>query len=60
MRVARRRAEAAARMGKSKTIPDAAFKRMFTSYERPSLEEGFDSVVEVDNRQMLRDLIDMD
>ena len=47
-------------MGKSKTIPPAAFERMFNAYEQPTLEEGFDSIVEVDNRQMLADLIDRD
>lgn len=58
--VAQKRAEAALRMGKSKTIPPAAFSRMFSSYETPTTEEGFDSIVEVDNRQLLADLIDRD
>jgi len=60
MRVAQKRAEAAARMGKSKTIPPAAMQRMMGAYETPSLDEGFDSIVEVDNREILRDLADQD
>lgn len=60
VRVAQKRAEAAQRMGKSKTIPPAAFQRMFGSYEVPTLDEGFDSIIEVDNREMLRDLADQD
>ena len=60
MRVAQKRAEAAARMGKSKTIPRAAMQRMMGAYEAPSLDEGFDSIVEVDNREILRDLADRD
>jgi len=58
--VAQKRAEAAQRMGKSKTIPPAAFNRMFGAYEKPTIEEGFDSIVEVDNRAILRDLADHD
>ena len=60
MRVAQKRAEAAERMGKSKTIPPAAMQRMMRAYEAPSLDEGFDSIVEMDNREILRDLADQD
>jgi hypothetical protein len=60
IRVAQKRAEAAQRMGKSKTIPSAAFQRMFSAYEKPTLAEGFDSIVEVDNREILRDMADQD
>lgn len=60
IQVAQKRAQAAARMGKSKTIPPEAFERMFNAYEQPTLAEGFDSIIEVDNRQMLADLIDRD
>ena len=60
MRVAQKRAEAAERMGKSKTIPPAAMQRMMGAYEAPSLDEGFDSIVEMDNREILRDLADQD
>jgi len=60
IKVAQKRAEAAERMGKSKTIPEAAMRRMMGAYEKPSIDEGFDSIVEVDNRQILRDLADHD
>ena len=48
-KMAAKRAEAAKRMGKSKTIPPQAFDRMFTSYEAPSNAEGFDEIISVDN-----------
>ena len=54
--IAKKRAEAAKRMGKSKTIPPAAFKRMFSSFQKVEPGEGFDEVVSVDNRQMLQKL----
>lgn len=49
-----KRAEAAKRMGKSKTIPEAAFDRMFSSYEKPTKEEGFDEIINVDNIEELK------
>ena len=55
-KVAAKRAEAAKRMGKSKTIPDAAFDRMFAAYSEVDPSEGFDEVVNVDNREMLKKL----
>lgn len=55
-KIAAKRAAAAKRMGKSKTIPDAAFDRMFKAYEAVSDGEGFDEIVSVDNREMLRKL----
>jgi hypothetical protein len=57
-KVAKKRAEAAKRMGKSKTIPDAAFDRMFGSYEAPSKSEGFDQIISVDNSKILKELIE--
>ena len=48
-KMAAKRAEAAKRMGKSKTIPPQAFDRMFKSYEAPSKAEGFDEIISVDN-----------
>ena len=54
--VAQKRAEAAQRMGKSKTIPPAAFGRMFGAYQQVDPSEGFDDVVSVDNREKLKDL----
>jgi hypothetical protein len=55
-KVALKRAEAAKRMGKSKTIPPAVFDRMFLSFEKPTSKEGFDKIVSVDNREMLAGL----
>lgn len=53
-KVAQKRAEAAKRMGKSKTIPPSAFDRMFSSYESPSTSEGFDEIISVDNIEILK------
>lgn len=55
-KVAEKRAEAAKRMGKSKTIPPAAFDRMFSSFANVSEDEGFDEIVSVDNREMIKQL----
>ena len=55
-KVAAKRSEAAKRMGKSKTIPDAAFDRMFKSYMDVDASEGFDEIISVDNREMLKKL----
>ncbi len=55
-RVAASRAEAAKRMGKSKTIPDDAFNRMFGAFEKVDPAEGFDEIVSVDNRELLQKL----
>lgn len=54
--VAAKRAEAAKRAGKSKTIPAAAFDRMFKAFQAVSKDEGFDQIVSVDNREMLSKL----
>lgn len=53
-RVSEKRAETAKRMGKSKTIPSASFDRMFSSYEEPTKDEGFDEVISVDNIENLK------
>jgi len=53
-KMAEKRAEAAQRMGKSKTIPPAAFDRMFSSYEEPTTAEGFDEILSVDNIESLK------
>lgn len=53
-RVSEKRAEAAKRMGKSKTIPSASFDRMFSSYEEPTKDEGFDEIISVDNIENLK------
>lgn len=54
--VARKRAEAAKRMGKSKTLPDSVMRKMFASFQDVSPEEGFDKVVQQDNRELLSTL----
>jgi hypothetical protein len=54
--VARKRAEAAKRMGKSKTLPDSVMRKMFASFQNVSPEEGFDKVVQQDNRELLSTL----
>ena len=59
-KVAAKRAEAAKRMGKSKTIPPTVFDRMFSSFEKPTTAEGFDKIVDVDNREMLASLANED
>lgn len=53
-KVAEKRAETAKRMGKSKTIPSASFDRMFSSYEEPTKDEGFDEIISVDNIENLK------
>jgi len=55
-KIALKRAETAKRMGKSKTVPPAAIQRMFAAFQKPSGDEGFDKVLSVDNREMLRNL----
>jgi hypothetical protein len=56
-KVAMKRAEEAKAMGKSKTIPAAAFDRMFSSFQEVSPEEGFDEVINIDNTSKLKELI---
>lgn len=55
-RVAAKRAQEIKDAGGSKTIPDAAFDRMFSSFEEVKPEEGFDEIVMYDNRELLRNL----
>ena len=59
-KVSKKRAEAAKRMGKSKTIPDSVFDMMFSSYEVPSTSEGFDRIISVDNSKALKEIADKD
>ena len=56
-KIAQKRAEAAKRMGKSKTIPDAAFERMFASFQEVSPSEGFDKILSVDNRSAFKKIV---
>jgi hypothetical protein len=43
--------------GGSKTIPPEVLDRMMSSFQQISPEEGFDEVVEMDNRQKLKELL---
>lgn len=56
-KVAAKRAEIYKQQGKSKTIPDSAFERIFSSYEPPSQDEGFDDIISVDNTEALTKLV---
>lgn len=53
-KMAEKRAEAAQRMGKSKTIPPNVFDKMFSSYQEPTEAEGFDEIISVDNIENLK------
>ena len=53
-KVAAKRAAAARRMGKSKTIPPHVFDRMFANFQKVEPSEGFDRIESVDNRSFLR------
>jgi len=55
--VAKKRAEEAKKLGKSKTISDEVFDGMFKRYQEVSPEEGFDEVVEQDNTEELKKVI---
>jgi hypothetical protein len=57
--VAKKRAEEAKKIGKSKTIPDTAFDRMFQSYQEVTPDEGFDEVIEVDNTSTLKSVLEI-
>jgi len=54
--VAKKRAELAKKMGKSKTIPESVMNNMMKSFERPTKDEGFDRVISVDNSKILKEL----
>lgn len=58
MKVAEKRAETAKRMGKSKTIPPEAMRRMFSAYQDVSPDEGFDKVVPVDKTADIKKSLD--
>ena len=57
IQIANKRAEVAKQMGKAKTVPEAAIRRMFAAYQQVSPTEGFDEIVSVDNRATFQDLI---
>ncbi len=43
---------------RKKNIPESTIKKMMRRYEKPSLDEGFDKIVEVDNRDKLSKIVD--
>jgi hypothetical protein len=55
-KVGAKRAKAAKRMGKSKTIPSGVYDKMMGSFEEIDQSEGFDKVISVDNREALQKL----
>jgi hypothetical protein len=57
-KVAAKRAAKAKAAGGSKTIPDAAFDRMFANYEDVSTSEGFDKIIHQDNRKILQNSLE--
>jgi hypothetical protein len=57
--VAKKRAEEANKLGKSKTISDEVFDGMFKRYQEVSAEEGFDEVVQQDNTEELKKVISL-
>ena len=49
------------KLGRSKTLDDGVFKRMFSAFQRIDPAEGFEEVISVDNREKLRMAVnDMD
>jgi len=56
-KVAVKRAQEIKAKGGSKTIPDAAFDRMFSSFQKVSPDEGFDEIIQYDNRELLHRLV---
>ena len=59
-RMSRKRSDEIKAVGGSKTIPDNVLDRMMSSFQDISPEENFDKVVSVDNRSMLKSIIDED
>lgn len=59
-RMSRKRSDEIKAVGGSKTIPDNVLDRMMSSFQDISPEENFDKVVNVDNRSMLKSIIDED
>ena len=56
-KVSAMRAEKEKQMGGSKTIPETAFDRMFSSFQEVSSNEGFDEIIQYDNRELLSKLV---
>lgn len=58
--VANKRAEAAKRMEKSKTIPPESIARMINRYEPPSSQEKFDKIIFSDTTEQLKKSIGLE
>lgn len=56
-KMAIKRAEEAKKEGKSKTIPSDVFDKMFSSYSRPTKDEGFDEIISVDNVNLFNKIL---
>jgi len=55
-KLAAKRANEIKAQGGSKNIPDAAIDKMFAKFQDVSPDEGFDQIVQQDNRQLLKQL----
>jgi len=51
--LANKRSKEIAAQGGSKTIPEDVMQNMFSAYEPPTREEGFDEIINVDDRQRI-------
>ena len=56
LKVAEKRAEKEKLKGKSKTIPASVLQNMFKRFSRPTKNEGYDEIISVDKRALLRKL----
>lgn len=55
-KVSEKRQKKCEKMGKNKRIPMHVFDHMFSSYEEPKKEEGFDKIIYIDNRMLLESI----
>lgn len=56
LKVAEKRAAKEKLKGKSKTIPQSVLTNMMAKFSRPTKAEGFDKIISVDKRELLRKL----
>jgi hypothetical protein len=55
-KIAIKRSQEIKSQGGSKTIPPEVLDRMMNSFQQVSPEEGFDEIIEMDNREKLKQL----
>jgi len=60
LKVAEKRAEKEKLKGKSKTIPASVLQNMFKRFSRPTKNEGYDEIISVDKRALLKALANGD